>query len=82
MKSQNCFHSISGKCLYLLWMVAGFFITTIFCQNLRALLIHPNEEYPIEDHNKDVKFDSVKVALDFGKKLHIIVIKHLLVTSM
>ena len=53
--------------MYLLWITSSFFITSIFCQNLRSVLIYPEIEAPVEDHYKDIRYDRVKIALDFGK---------------
>ena len=45
----------------------SFFLTTFFCQNLRSVLIMPEMEAPIEDYYKDIQYDIVDIALDFGE---------------
>lgn len=63
---------IIGQCLYLLWMTAAFFLVTFFTMNLRATLIMPDLEDPIEDHYKDIQYAKVKVALDYGGYISLI----------
>ena len=49
----------------LAWYVYGFLIVALFCQDLRALLIIPRLEDPI-DTISQVDFAKTKVALDIG----------------
>ena len=55
-----------GQCLYLLWMASSFFLTTLITVNLRSFLIMPELESPIEDHYRDIHYESSNIALDFG----------------
>ncbi len=49
------------------WFIFSFFIIALFCQDLRATLIIPQMEEPI-DHSSQVDFAQTLVALDFGKQ--------------
>ncbi len=48
------------------WYLFSFFMVAIFSQDLRALLIIPRMEEPIETMSQ-IDFGETKIALMFGK---------------
>ncbi len=49
------------------WYLFSFFMVAIFSQDLRALLIIPRMEEPI-DKMSQIDFGKTKIALSFGKQ--------------
>ncbi len=47
------------------WYLFSFFMIAIFCQDLRALLIIPRMEEPIDKFSQ-IDFAATKIALTFG----------------